>query len=311
MDQSARTSTVSVVMPAYNHERFVGAAVDSVLGQTYPDLELIVIDDGSSDGTADIVRAYSDPRIRYYHQHNQDAYNALNRGMSLSKGFYISIINSDDVYSPDRLKRLVELQRQTSAACIFTDVTPIDDKGNPLADDPRHPWSVWHERNREYFLNTGDLYNGFLNGNFMVTTSNLFMTKSLQESVGGFAAIRYLHDYDYIFRILLAAEDDTIYIHDEKLLSYRIHGANTLSEAAITGREQDRLLIRKYLLARCPAQTHANVDTAIDRLIALEHELLHVHAVLEGQSPDKAPQKSGVLSRTLRKLGSRFGHGGA
>ena len=82
MSRASDTSTVSVVMPAYNHERFVGAAVDSVLGQTYDDLELIVIDDGSTDRTGEIVQAYADPRIRYFHQENQDAFNALNRGMS-------------------------------------------------------------------------------------------------------------------------------------------------------------------------------------------------------------------------------------
>lgn len=302
------TSRVSVVMPAYNHERFIAAAVDSVLEQTYAELELVVIDDGSTDATGEIVRAYSDPRIRFFHQKNQDAFNALNRGMSLCEGFYISIINSDDVYAPDRLRRLVELQQKTSAQCIFTDVTPIDDAGDPFPDR-EHPWCVWHERNRDYFLRTGDLYNGFLHGNYMVTTSNLFMTRSLQQTVGEFAAIRYLHDYDYIFRILLAAEDATLYVHNEKLLSYRIHGANTLSEAAITGREQDRQLIRKYLLARCPPETHANVNTALDRLIALEHELLEVRAVLEAQ-PAVAPQPPGILGRVRRKLGSAFGNGG-
>lgn len=293
-------------MPAYNHERFVGAAVESVLDQTYTELELIVIDDGSTDRTGEIVQAYPDPRIRYIHQENQDAFNALNRGMSLSEGSYISIINSDDVYHVERLERLIDLQRETGARCIFTDVTPIDDEGVAFAD-PSHPWCIWHERNRQYYLKTGILYNGFLHGNTMVTTSNLFMTKTLQQNVGAFSAIRYLHDYDYIFRILLAAENDTLYLHDEKLLRYRIHGANTLSEAAITGREQDRQLIRKYLLARCPTETHANVNTAIDRLIALEQELIEVHAVLDGQTRQVAPEPPTVLVRARRKLGRLLG----
>jgi glycosyltransferase involved in cell wall biosynthesis len=310
MSRASDTSTVSVVMPAYNHERFVGAAVDSVLGQTYDDLELIVIDDGSTDRTGEIVQAYADPRVRYFHQENQDAFNALNRGMSLSEGMFTSIINSDDVYTLDRLERLVGLQQETGAACIYTNVTPIDDQGKPFAD-PDHPWCVWHGRNREYYLRTGDLYNSFLNGNTMVTTSNLFMTTSLQRTVGEFAAIRYLHDYDYIFRILLAAEDDTVYLHDEQLLSYRIHGANTLSEAAITGREQDRQLIRKYLLARCPPGLQANVNTAVDRLIALEHELMAVRAALDDQTRPAAPEPPGILRRVRRKLVSLLGLGDA
>jgi len=299
---------VSVVMPAYNHERFVGVAVDSVLNQTFPDLELIVIDDGSTDRTGEIVRARADKRIRYYHQDNQDAFNALNRGMDLSNGAYISIINSDDVYAVDRLQRLVALQRDSSAACIFTDVTPIDDNGESLGDQ-QHPWTVWHERNRNYYLEGKDLYNGFLHGNYMVTTSNLFMTRALYETVGEFCSLRYLHDYDYIFRILLAAEESTIYLHDEKLLSYRIHGANTLSAAAITGREQDRQLIRKYLIAQCPPETRAYINTAINRLVALEHELIEVHAAVDREAQKALAPRPNLVKRAGEKLKSAFGRG--
>lgn len=294
---------VSVVMPAYNHERYVAAAIDSVLNQTVTDLELIIIDDGSTDRTGDIARGYEDPRIVYHYQQNQDAFNALNRGMGLSRGRFISIINSDDVYVLNRLERLLEKQKQTSAACIFTDVVPVDDAGNELGHD-QLPWRNWHERNREYYFNSKDLYQGFLHGNYMVTTSNLFLTRELAERVGGFCALRYLHDYDYMFRILLAAESDTIYLHDEKLLYYRIHGANTLSEAAIIGREQDKKIIRQYLLQRCPPETHPYINTAIDRLIALEHELIDARARMKRAAANAARKKPSIPLRVVNKLQS-------
>ena len=222
---------------------------------------------------------------------------------------FISIINSDDVYSTNRLQRLLEIQRTTSAACVFSEVSPIDDEGNPLGDqlgDQQHPWIVWHKRNRDYYLERKDLYDGFLNGNYMVTTSNLFMTRALYETVGGFCSLRYLHDYDYIFRILLAAENNTVYLDDEMLLYYRIHGANTLSEAAVTGREQDRQLIRKYLMEKCPPDTHAYINTAINRLIALEHELIEVHAVLDRLEQQTLAPKPTVLQRARKKLTTSF-----
>lgn len=297
---------VSVVMPAYNHERYVAAAIDSVLNQSVTDLELIIIDDGSTDKTGEIARGYNDPRVLYHHQQNQDAYNALNRGMGLSRGTFISIINSDDVYTPNRLERLLDTQNSTSAACIFTDVIPIDDAGNELTHE-QLPWCHWHERNREYFFKTKNLYDGFLHGNYMVTTSNLFLTRELAERLGGFCALRYLHDYDYIFRILLAAESDTVYLHDEKLLHYRIHSANTLSEAAIVGREQDRKIIRQYLLERCPAQTHIYINTAIDRLISLEHELINVRARLNHTDLSTNKRKPNLSFRIANKLQSIFG----
>lgn len=294
---------VSVVMPAYNHEKFVGAAIESVLQQSCSDLELIIIDDGSTDSTGEIARSYTDSRVRYYFQDNQDAFNALNRGIKLSQGEFISIINSDDLYVVNRLERLLEIQRSTAARCIFSDVIPIDDDGNEL-NDPDHLWLVWHHRNKRYFQDTMDLYDGFLHGNFMVTTSNLFLSKELTEVVGGFAPIRYLHDYDYIFRVLLAAEDQTVYLHDEKLLYYRIHAGNTLSEAAVTGREQDRILIRKYLLQRTPPELRRHTNTAIDRLIALEHELLQVHAQLDAIAKMQNAPTPSIPRRVLRKLRS-------
>lgn len=290
-------------MPAYNHEKFVGEAIDSVLGQSYPELELIIVDDGSTDKTGDIARSYDDNRITYHYQENQDAFNALNQGMRMSRGSFISIINSDDIYASNRIERLLETHKATSAACIFTDVAPIDDQSKILANK-EHPWLVWQQRNKDYYLATMDLYDGFLNGNFMVTTSNLFMTRELARTVGEFTALRYLHDYDYIFRILLTAEDKTVYLHDEQLLCYRIHGGNTLSEAAIVGREQDRQLIRQYLLRKCPPDYHRYINTAINRLIALEHELLRVRARLQEAEVPATAARPNIPRRVINRLKS-------
>lgn len=303
-DSNPKTAPrVSVVMPAYNHERFVAAAMDSVLTQSFPDLELIVIDDGSTDRTGEIVQAYGDPRVRYRFQDNQDAFNALNRGMAEARGEFISIINSDDVYVRNRIERLLQTHDHTGAACVFTNVIPIDDNGEALTGE-QHPWIVWHERLRHFYLDRMDLYNGFLHGNFMVTTSNLFLARKLAQTVGDFCSLRYLHDYDYIFRILLAAEKDTIYLHDEKLLCYRIHGGNTLGEAAVIGREQDKQVIRKYLLRRCPADLQPYLNTGIDRLVALEHELMEVKAQLAQASPPQPAAKVGMATRIRSKLQS-------
>ncbi len=290
---------ISVVMPAYNHDQFVGAAVESVLNQTLDDLELVVIDDGSTDRTANIAKSFTDSRLRYFYQDNQDAYNAINRGLRLATGDFISILNSDDIYEPSRLERLRAIHEETSAQCIFTDVTPIDDQGQVL--DVAHGWNNWHKRNRDVYFHDNDLYIGFLHGNFMVTTSNIFMTKTAVEKVGEFAPLRFLHDYDYIFRTLQAYPNDTTYVHDERLLSYRIHGSNTLSEAAIVGREQDKTVIRKYLLARCPQALQPLITTGIDRLITLEHELADVRRQQDGNNLVRK-QPVSLSNRLRRKL---------
>lgn len=264
--------TVSVIMPAYNHERFVGAATESVLNQSFGDLELVVIDDGSKDTTGEIVRGYAarDKRVRYIHQENQDAYNALNRGLRESTGDWLAIINSDDVFEVSRLQRLWE-EREDSD-CLFSDVTPIDADGNEIAD-PNFFWHRWHQGNREYYHACRDLYGGFLHGNLMVTTSNLFFSRTAFERVGFFSPLRYLHDYDFIFRMLLACPDGVRYLDKERLLKYRLHGSNTIKEGAIKARLEDQKVIRTYLLAGVPEQYQVRAATGADRLLQLEREL--------------------------------------
>ncbi len=297
---------ISVVIPAYNHEKFIGPAIDSVLNQSYQNFELIIVDDGSTDNTASVIKGYTDQRIRYFYQENQDAFNTINRGMKLAEGDYISILNSDDIYSLDRLKCLLEFSRQNGSQCLFTDVVPISDSGEEFTD-PAFGWNVWHLKNRDFYKKAGDLYTAFLKGNFMVTTSNLFMTKAAAEKVGKFCPLRYLHDYDFIFRMMLAFPDQVHYLVDEKLLYYRIHDGNTLGEAAVTGREQDKDVIRKYMLARVPEDLKPYVSAGSERLVELQQELNDVRATLvEGGEPSVRETFSRFVSALKYKVGKKL-----
>ncbi len=297
---------VSVVIPAYNHEKFIGPAIDSVLGQSYQDFELIIVDDGSTDNTAGVIKGYDDKRIRYFYQDNQDAFNTINRGMGLAVGDYIAILNSDDIFSLDRLQRLLDVQKETGAQCLFSDVIPISDGGEEFRD-PDFGWNIWHQKNRAFYKKAGDLYSAFLKGNFMVTTSNLFMTRAAAEKVGKFCSLRYLHDYDFIFRMMLAFPDKVHYVADEKLLYYRIHDGNTLGEAAILGREQDQQVIRKYMLARIPEEFRAYVDAGSDRLVELEQELQEVRlSVAGGTEPSVKDCGMRFLSALKYKIGKKL-----
>ncbi len=290
---------ISIIIPAYNHEKFIGAAVDSVLNQTVDDLELIVINDGSTDQTGDIVQSYTDKRLAYYYQENQDAYNTINRGLGLAKGKYVAILNSDDLFTPDRLERILECQKITGAECIITDVIPISDSGVEFTD-PEFGWNVWHQKNRTFYLECGDIYTAFLNGNFMVTTSNLFMTAGAMKKTGNFCSLRYLHDYDYIFRLMLNFPGKVHYLAAEKLLYYRIHAGNTLGEAAITGREQDQELIKKYMLERIPKECISLVTAGTDRLVELEKELIEVKAAMYPDEVQGVRPAAKMLQKSLR-----------
>ncbi len=112
---------VSVILPVYNCSRYVGQAIESILGQTFADLELIIIDDGSDDDTPNVLRRYTDPRIRLIQQANGGLARALNRGIGLSRGRFIGRQDSDDESFPGRLsKQVAFLSAHPNCALIGT-----------------------------------------------------------------------------------------------------------------------------------------------------------------------------------------------
>jgi hypothetical protein len=112
---------VSVVLPIYNGEAFLAAAIDSILGQSFREFELIAIDDGSTDGTARILDAVRDPRMRVIHQANAGLAASLNRGISLARGKYIARQDHDDLSLPMRFARQVQfLQENPDCALVGT-----------------------------------------------------------------------------------------------------------------------------------------------------------------------------------------------
>ena len=212
---------VSVIIPAYNHAAFVGEAIASVLNQERDDLELIVIDDGSTDATAEQIASFSDPRIRFFRQENQGAAATLNRGLKLAQGRWLAILNSDDRFHSERLLRLVEaLERDPRARLAVSRVRVIDAEGRPQTAD-------WLERGLAYYQQGGDLYAAVLRDNFVCSTSNLVFARELFDQIGDFLPLRYCHDLDFI---LQAFQFTKVQVVDEPLLDYRVHGSNTIRE---------------------------------------------------------------------------------
>jgi glycosyltransferase involved in cell wall biosynthesis len=127
---------VSVITPAYNHRTFIGGCIQSVIGQGYQNWEQIIIDDGSTDGTAEIVRGYSDPRIRYYHQENRGiealAY-SYNRALSLCRGELVAILEGDDLWPPEKLSRLVPPFEDASVVLAYGEMCEISLGGEKAA----------------------------------------------------------------------------------------------------------------------------------------------------------------------------------
>jgi glycosyltransferase involved in cell wall biosynthesis len=215
--------SVAIVIPLFNHERYISDALRGLLAQTCPPDRIIVIDDGSSDHSLDAARSVPDPRITLLSQPNAGAHNTLNSAVALAAGSdYLGILNSDDLYEPERIESCLRcLDLHPSAAVVATRLRLIDENGLLLGpEDPRARWlrSVWHARP------AAGLPAWFGIANFTKTTSNLF-GRAEYFRAHPFRPYRYVHDY---FFALAAALEDRLVLLDEELLRYRVHGANTI-----------------------------------------------------------------------------------
>ena len=221
---------VTIVIPSYNHEKYVAAAVDSCLSQTYRDLEVIVVDDGSQDNSVDLLqtRYAGDPRIKIVTQQNNGAHAAINVGIHQASGEYIAILNSDDLFHGRRIEVLIQEAQQVDGigSLVFSDLEFINDEGHPALEHERaQGYRVLQQRCQETPIESL-----FLVGNVAMTSSNFFFPKTLFRAVGEFSALRYTHDWDWALRATV--HRPPIWVR-ENLLSYRVHGSNTIAESDI------------------------------------------------------------------------------
>jgi glycosyltransferase involved in cell wall biosynthesis len=221
---------ISVIIPAYNHEKYITEAIHSVLNQSCQDFEMIIINDGSTDSTEQRILSIHDPRIQYFSQENSGAHAAINRGIALSRGEYVAILNSDDVYMPKRLEACLNyLESHPAYSVVLTTVNGIDQGGMPVKQSmtPQiKAWLDWYA-GAILFFDEDRFYPNAFAKNIMITTSNLFARRPCFEACGGFKALRYAHDWDMLLRL---SSRYRIHLIKEDLLKYRIHPENTVHE---------------------------------------------------------------------------------
>lgn len=124
---------VSVIMSVYNGEKYLEEAIDSILNQTFNDFELVIVDDGSFDQTAAIIKNYKDPRIKYFYQKNRGASHGRNRCIKESKGEYIACMDSDDISVPERIEKQVYfLEKHPDIGIVGSWATKITEDGESM-----------------------------------------------------------------------------------------------------------------------------------------------------------------------------------
>jgi glycosyltransferase involved in cell wall biosynthesis len=202
-------SIVSVTIPCYNGEPFLGTAIESVLGQTFQDFEIIVVDDGSHDRSGDVVRKWKDPRIRYYYQTNQGLAATRNRLIDLAEGKYIALLDQDDFWEPRKLEaQLAVFARNHETVLVYSDCFVVDEN--------KHVKGRWSQRTRAF---RGAVFEPLLQVNFIPIPTVLVRRDALLE-VGKFQPYKVCEEYDVFLKLAEKYHFDYV---AEPLASYRVH----------------------------------------------------------------------------------------
>ena len=215
---------VSVVIPAYNHEKFIAEAISSVTNQTYENLEIILVDDGSSDQTLEIAKKTleNSPRPhQIFSQENQGAHAAINFGVSKSKGKYVTVLNSDDFYDTERFSTIIPALENSDSSVAFSSVEWVDGDSRIMKD---HGLATEFGLKLKYAQRFPSCGFALLDSNIAISTGNIVFTRELFDNIGGFKDLKFCHDWDFILETLKFTEPIVI---PEKLYNYRFHGDNT------------------------------------------------------------------------------------
>jgi glycosyltransferase involved in cell wall biosynthesis len=226
---------VGIVLPVKDGGEYIGAAIESVLAQTYDDFELVVVDDGSTDGTREVVRGFDDPRVTLVEdERNLGVAASRNRGANRVGGELLAFIDHDDVWQPSKLQRHVSAHRATGADLVYSDVREVAADGTVLRErtfpDPRPAGPP---------LVRQLLFGG---GAVIVTMSCVSVTRNAWTEVGGQQA-RFSVSEDIDLYVRLAGAHAFTRV-PEPLVAKRSHDANISDDYRAIYRHHERILAR-------------------------------------------------------------------
>lgn len=255
---------VSVIIPTYNRAHLLKRAIDSALAQTYENLEVLVIDDASSDETEYVVGSYRDPRVRYFrHCTNRGGSAARNTGLQLARGHFVAFLDSDDEWMPEKVERHLEVFRKhPEYDVVYSAVRDVYPDGS---------FRIRHHDGPE-----GQIYDLLLVRNVVGPTSAFVVRRECFEKVGGFdESLRSAQDYDMWLRLARHFKFKCI---REPLVNYYWHGDQITSN--VEAKKQGMLaILKKYEFDL--RRTHPSV--VADRYFRLGRFLVVAGQVAEGR----------------------------
>jgi glycosyltransferase involved in cell wall biosynthesis len=239
---------VSVLVPSYRHEKFVEAALASIFQQTYRNIEVIIIDDGSPDGSVAVIEhtILNAPfPVRFIRRANRGAHATINEALRLAQGEYVNVLNSDDCFAPTRIAELVTAVHESGARWGYARTDFIDSDSQPLsgADSRVRPLIAMQARaatcDRHSLLFARD------RNNPAISTGNLFVATEFMHQLGGYRDLRYVHDWDFCLRAIL--REEPVFV-DQSLYRYRFHGKNTIFENEAAAIAESTQIVARYIV---------------------------------------------------------------
>ena len=248
MDNKNSAPKVTVILTSYNQAQYVAQAIQSVLNQTFTDFELFIVDDGSTDNSQEIIKTFTDPRIKFFlYRKNLGALKAIKEPINSANGKYIATQHSDDLWTADKLEKQVDfLEKNPDYAACFTQAEFIDETGNLYELPETHPYhNIFEQKNRtrEEWLNYL-----FWNMSSFCTPSSLVVNDKNFSSFN--TCLFQLSDY---FIWLNVCKNKNIYVLNEKLTKFRLRRTvqNTMSslslEKVIRNKNESYFMAKEFL----------------------------------------------------------------
>lgn len=230
---------VSVILTSFNHEKYLSESIDSVLNQTYRDLEIIVLDDASTDDSWEIIKKYSDPRMKALRSQGGGEINLfVNKVISeISQGEYVAIHHSDNIWEVDKLaKQVAFLDKNPNIGATFTNVTLISDDGSPIEDPSHYYLDIFNHINRSRY----EWLRLFFTRQSALCHPSVLIRKSIYSECGFYSPwLWQIDDFDLWVRLLMKYD---IHVMPEKLTRFRVR----TDEANTSGNRRDSRIRSAY-----------------------------------------------------------------
>lgn len=231
----------SIVIPSYNKARFIAKTLDSLAAQTHPDIEIVIVDDGSSDNSVSIIEDWLKNSPHHWsflvHEKNQGVCRTLNDGLALARGEFVSALAADDQYLPHKTSKHVEmLQKDPEASFVYGDARLVDEAGATLAESLIA--SVYGG-----YTDSGLVFDSLLNTNFIPAVT-VTMRRSALDQVGAYDESLPYEDYDMWLRLsrvgtlLFTGSVDTVYTEVAGSLSKQLGADRFLGHLRILSKYQ-------------------------------------------------------------------------